>query len=88
MASTLRNRNVSVAGHRTSVRLEPAMWLALDEIAGVEGCTIHDLCGRVARSRSASSLTAGLRVFLLEYYRRLAIDAGRIEIRERAREAA
>ena len=76
MESTLKNRNVTIAGRRTSVRLEPAMWRALDEIARTERCSIHDVCARVATSRDASSLTAGLRVFLMEYYRRLAIESG------------
>ncbi|MCA8931848.1 MAG: ribbon-helix-helix domain-containing protein, partial [Rhodospirillaceae bacterium] len=31
MTSTLLSRNITVDGHRTSIRLEPEMWEALDE---------------------------------------------------------
>ena len=76
METTLKTRNIMVAGRRTSVRLEPAMWRALFEIARREHCSIHDVCTEVARHNDASSLTAGLRVHILEYYRDLVASAG------------
>lgn len=72
MGSTLVSRNVTVAGRRTSVRLEPAMWRALNEICQRERCTIHDYVTEVDRTRSASSLTAAIRVSLLQYFRAMA----------------
>jgi predicted DNA-binding ribbon-helix-helix protein len=47
MVSTLVNRNVTVAGHRTSMRLEPSMWEALEEICRREGRTVHQVCTEV-----------------------------------------
>lgn len=67
--STLVNRNVTVNGHRTSMRLEPSMWEALDEIGRREGATIHKLCSMVDSTRAQSSLTAAMRVFILTYFR-------------------
>lgn len=67
--STLVNRNVTVNGHRTSMRLEPSMWDALDEICRREGATIHKLCSMVDSIRAQSSLTAAMRVFILTYFR-------------------
>lgn len=66
----LQSKNVRIHNRRTSVRLEPEMWAALNEIAQMENCTIHDLCGAVhdLKERGAS-FTAALRVFLMEYYR-------------------
>lgn len=64
------SRNVRIHNRRTSVRLEPAMWAALNEIAMAENCTIHDLCGAVHDLKDEGvSFTASLRVFLMEYYR-------------------
>lgn len=67
------SRNVRIHNRRTSVRLEPAMWAALNEIATAEQCTIHDLCGAVYDLKEEGvSFTAALRVFLMEYYRTVA----------------
>jgi len=41
----LESRNVVMDGHkRTSIRLEPSMWKALEAIAQREGLTINGLC--------------------------------------------
>jgi predicted DNA-binding ribbon-helix-helix protein len=67
---TLLSKNVRIHNRRTSVRLEPAMWNALNEIAALEGCSIHDLCGAVHDLKEKeASFTAALRVFMMEYYR-------------------
>ncbi len=42
-SSTLLSKNVRIHDRRTSVRLEPEMWDALNEIAALESCSIHDL---------------------------------------------
>jgi predicted DNA-binding ribbon-helix-helix protein len=67
--STLVIRNVVVAGRRTSVRLEPAMWEALHDIARRLELTIHDLVTHIAHQRTASSLTAAIRVYIVDFYR-------------------
>ncbi len=74
--SSLVNRNVVIDGRRTSVRLEPQMWDALAEIARREGRTVHDVCSVASRSRHHSTLTAGLRVFILRYFREAATAEG------------
>ena len=80
--SSLVIRNVVVAGHRTSVRLEPVMWEALADIAGRRGRTVNELVTEIDRDRSASSLTAAIRVYIVDYYR-AAAAAGRPELPER-----
>ena len=67
--SSLVIRNVIVAGHRTSVRLEPVMWEALIEIARMRNQSVHELVTEIDRDRTASSLTAAIRVFIVDYYR-------------------
>jgi predicted DNA-binding ribbon-helix-helix protein len=75
--STLISKNIKVFGKRTSVRLEPAMWSALHEIAERENSTIHQLCSAVHRTKPLeTTLTAALRVFLMLYYRAAATEEG------------
>lgn len=77
-ASTLLNRNVTVAGHRTSIRLEPAMWEALRQICEREHRALNELVTEIDRQRVESSLTAAIRVYLLHYFQtaeKLAISA-------------
>jgi predicted DNA-binding ribbon-helix-helix protein len=69
-------RNVTVAGRRTSLRMEPEMWDALQETAAREGVTLHDICTSVARRRGPYSMTAAIRVHLLGYFRDAATEAG------------
>ena len=75
-ASTLINRNVTVAGHRTTMRLEPAMWDALQQVCAREGKALNDLVTEIDGQRLESSLTAAIRVYLLSYFRAAATDEG------------
>jgi predicted DNA-binding ribbon-helix-helix protein len=74
--STLVNRNVTVDGHRTSIRLEPVMWEALNRICQRERKSMNELVTLIARNRDQSTLTAAIRVFLLTYYQAAATDEG------------
>ncbi len=75
-ATSLVSRNVTVSGHRTSLRLEPMMWDALEEICAREDRTIHQVCTAVNERRHESTLTAAIRVFILAYFRAAATDEG------------
>ena len=74
--SSLVIHNVVVGGHRTSVRLEPVMWDALHDIARRLRLTTHDLVTDIDRVRTASSLTAAIRVYIVDFYRVAALSAG------------
>lgn len=77
LKSTLISRNVTILGRRTSVRLEPEMWMALKEIAQRERCTIHDICSLISlRKNENTSLTAAIRVFLMLYFRASSTEEG------------
>lgn len=84
----LQSRNVRIHDRRTSVRLEPEMWTALNEIAESEKCSIHDLCGAVHDLKEpGTSFTAALRVFLMEYYRAAARASPRVtQVQQRVKE--
>lgn len=70
--STLKVRNVRIGRRRTSLRLESAMWDALQEISEREGVTQNELLTGIAQGQSESSFTASVRVFTLNYFRSLA----------------
>ncbi|MGQ0663394.1 MAG: ribbon-helix-helix domain-containing protein [Pseudomonadota bacterium] len=60
----IRKRSVLIAGHRTSVSLEPEFWAALKDIARARRVSINDLVTEIDRSRRAN-LSSALRVFVL-----------------------
>src|SRR5947209_7401723 len=72
--SSLVIHNIVVGGHRTSVRLEPVMWDALHDIARRSRVTLHDLVTEIDRRRTASSLTAAIRVYIVDFYRAAALS--------------
>ena len=75
--TTLVSRNITVQGRRTSIRLEPQMWVALREVAALEECTIHDICTLVSvRKKQNTSLTAAIRVFIMLYFRAASTTEG------------
>jgi predicted DNA-binding ribbon-helix-helix protein len=70
------SRNVTISGHRTSIRLQREMWDALEEICRRERITLHQLCTRIAEIKSGRSLTSEVRVFAVGYFRAAADDEG------------
>lgn len=64
-------RNVWIGKRRTSIRLEPEMWDALEEISAGTGRDINEICTEVREATPADqTLTSALRVFILGYFRR------------------
>ena len=78
MASTLINRNVTVMGRRTSVRLEQPMWDALEEICRRERKVMNQLVTEIEHSRQESSLTAAIRVTIMLYFKNAATERGHV----------
>jgi predicted DNA-binding ribbon-helix-helix protein len=64
----LEKRSFSLAGHRTSVALEPAFWRALEALAAARGVTLAKLVQAVdeARLEGEVPLASALRVRALE----------------------
>ena len=62
-------RSVLIAGHPTSISLEPAFWHALDAAARERGCPINVLVAEIDAERFNSArppnLTSALRQWLL-----------------------
>ncbi|MEJ0063368.1 MAG: ribbon-helix-helix domain-containing protein [Alphaproteobacteria bacterium] len=69
------SRNIRVCGRRTSIRLERAMWQALEDISARESVAIRDLCSIVDERRRGNNLTAAVRLFIIGYFRIAAMGA-------------
>ena len=53
-------RSVEIAGHRTSISLEPLFWDMLRQAAAREGMPVNGLVGRIDEERIASPTRCGL----------------------------
>jgi predicted DNA-binding ribbon-helix-helix protein len=58
-------RSLTIAGHRTSIALEPEFWAALEELAGKRGLRLTALIEEIDRSREGPNLSSALRVAVL-----------------------
>ena len=64
--STLRKRSILLAGHATSVALEPEFWAVLDGAAAVDGVSLAGLIARIDDARGDRPLASACRVFALQ----------------------
>lgn len=62
--------SVRIAGHRTSISLEPLFWSRLGEAAAADGVSINALVARIDAERiqadPAPGLASALRIWVLE----------------------
>lgn len=67
MKPHLAKRSFSLAGHRTSIALEPDFWAALEDAAQERGIGLSALVVELdaARAEGAAPLASTLRVFAL-----------------------
>lgn len=79
-------RNVLIDGRRTSVRLESLMWESLREIARDRDMTVHQLATEIAENQDESSLTAAIRMYIVQYYKSLLGQDLRSDSRSRDRQ--
>lgn len=63
------NRNVTVRGERTSIRLEPEFWDALEEVCRREEIATGELVLRAEEDYGGGTRTGAVRVYLLTYFR-------------------
>jgi predicted DNA-binding ribbon-helix-helix protein len=69
MKSLVVKRSVVLAGHKTSVSLEPQFLEALREVATEQGTTLQDLVTSIDRDRRHANLSSAVRLFVLNHYR-------------------
>ena len=68
-------RSVRIAGHATSVSLEPAFWEALCELARRRGVSVNALLSRIDAERNGN-LSSAARLFVLDSCRRGELGSG------------
>ncbi len=59
-------RSLTIAGHRTSLALEPAFWRRLEALAAARGLSLTALVAEIDAERGEANLSSALRVYALE----------------------
>ena len=57
--------SLTIAGHRTSLSLEPEFWTALQKAAARRNLTIAGLVSEIDQSRAGRNLSSAIRVWIL-----------------------
>jgi predicted DNA-binding ribbon-helix-helix protein len=84
----MEKRSVRIAGHATSVSLEPAFWEALGELAARRQMSLNTLLSAIDAERGGN-LSSAIRLFVLASCRRGELDAAEAEAPvSRGREAS
>ena len=61
-----QKRSFSIEGHRTSISLEKAFWLALKQAASEDGLTLAGLISAIDKERGEAGLSSAVRVWILK----------------------
>jgi predicted DNA-binding ribbon-helix-helix protein len=59
-------RSITIAGHRTSISLEPEFWQMLQKLAQERGKTMTAIVGDIDQTRGERNLSSALRVWILD----------------------
>jgi predicted DNA-binding ribbon-helix-helix protein len=59
-------RSLTIAGHQTSIALEPEFWRALEALAAARGIKLAALIESIDRDRTSPNLSSALRVAALK----------------------
>jgi predicted DNA-binding ribbon-helix-helix protein len=65
----MNKRSLSIAGHRTSIALEPEFWTALEEIARHRSLSLAQLIREIDETRTTTNLSSAVRIAVLRWYR-------------------
>ena len=60
-------RSITIAGHATSISLEPSFWGALSDMAAAHNMSLTDMIAEIDERPRNSSLTSALRVAVLNW---------------------
>ncbi|MGB7406092.1 MAG: ribbon-helix-helix domain-containing protein [Pacificimonas sp.] len=61
----VRKYSLTIAGHRTSISLEPIFWNALNDAAAANGVSLAELVAKIDEART-TALSSAIRVWLFE----------------------
>jgi predicted DNA-binding ribbon-helix-helix protein len=62
----MHKRSLTIAGHRTSIALEPEFWDGLEALAAKRGLRLTALIEAIDRERQGPNLSSALRVAVLK----------------------
>ena len=65
----MEKRSFSIAGHRTSIALEPEFWTGLETIAAERQLSLAGLIREIDESRMTTNLSSAVRLAVLAWYR-------------------
>jgi predicted DNA-binding ribbon-helix-helix protein len=63
----LRKRSLSLAGHTTSLALEPAFWAVLEQMAAERGASLTSTIAEIDAGRGPEPLASACRVAALAW---------------------
>ncbi|MEJ2817519.1 ribbon-helix-helix domain-containing protein [Caulobacter sp. CCG-8] len=73
---SLKKRSINLAGHATSLALEPEFWAVLQQAAGADRISVAALIQRIDAGRGERPLASACRVFALQHAQ--GADAGTV----------
>lgn len=65
----MEKRSFSIAGHRTSIALEPEFWRGLEDMASVRKLSLAGLVRDIDENRQTTNLSSAVRLAVLAWYR-------------------
>lgn len=63
----LRKRSIVLAGHATSIALEPEFWAVLEDMARTRGVSLAGLIAGIDAARGGRGLASACRIAALDY---------------------
>lgn len=64
----MQKRSLTIAGHRTSIALEPEFWSGLEAMASERGIGLVALIIEIDKLRTSTNLSSALRTTVLGFY--------------------
>lgn len=65
----MQKRSLTIAGHRTSIAIEPEFWAALEDMAHVQGKSLARLIEDIDAARESPNLSSAVRIAVLAWAR-------------------
>lgn len=65
----MEKRSFSIAGHRTSIALEPEFWIGLEAMAQARALSLAGLIREIDETRTTTNLSSAVRLAVLAWYR-------------------
>lgn len=64
----MEKRSLTIAGHRTSLALEPEFWAGVEAMAAGAGKPVTAMIGEIDEARSGPNLSSAVRIAVLRWY--------------------